>query len=397
MQSYERTHDDEDDFERVSLLHQHRAEDGGAVGGAPSFRSRRGRPRQRPAARGEEGGPSPTKNDDDDDDDERGVDDDYHDRWRRRPTRPAMTKINSIARLGRAAPNPSTSSIDGDFDDDVDCGPSSSATPPPPNEGGWGGGGGGDDGGSEYYFDDANDHSWTCSYGTGEDDGVWLDMDDPPGTFMALAVWVLIGYSGATVALLAEAHRVSRPLAIFHSTVCAMALACHARTMLSDPGAVPRCAVPLPNAAGGGAGGCEHRMCGACGGYKPPGSHHCRICGRCVSRMDHHCPWMNNCVGAGNLKSFVLFLCYAWVGCALSLMIFACNYFFCTDEKCEFEGVLVNLVRMMTIICVMGILFVSSMLANVTFGVMTGACRAVPCVLACRTSFVVPPPPPLSP
>ncbi len=83
---------------------------------------------------------------------------------------------------------------------------------------------------------------------------------------------------------------------------------------------------------------------------------------------------MNNCVGAGNLKSFVLFLCYSWIGSALSLMIFGINYFFCADEECEFDGVLVNLVRIMTVICVASILFVSSMLANVTLGVMTGAC-----------------------
>ena len=82
---------------------------------------------------------------------------------------------------------------------------------------------------------------------------------------------------------------------------------------------------------------------------------------------------MNNCVGAGNLKSFVLFLCYSWIGSALSLMIFGINYFFCNDETCEFDGVLVNLVRIMTVICVASILFVSSMLANVTLGVMTGA------------------------
>jgi hypothetical protein len=320
-----------------------------SVRGAPSFRSRRGRPR------GGEGAGSST----DDDNKERAG----------RP-RPAPAKIKSIARLGRAAPP--SSSIDGDFDDvDVDDGPSRGA--PPPREDGRGEGG---DDGSEYYFDDANDHSWDCSYGTGEDHGVWLNRDDPPGTVMALAVWVLVGYSGATVALLVEADRVSPPLACFHCTVCALALACHARTMLSDPGAVPRCAVPVLDAGAGGGGRCEHRVCGACGGYKPPGSHHCRICNRCVSRMDHHCPWMNNCVGAGNLKYFVLFLCYAWVGCALSLMIFACNYFFCRNESCEFEGVLVNLVRIMTVICIAGILFVSSMLASVTFGVMTGACRA---------------------
>lgn len=96
---------------------------------------------------------------------------------------------------------------------------------------------------------------------------------------------------------------------------------------------------------------------------------------------------MNNCVGAGNLKSFVLFLCYSWIGSALSLMIFGINYFFCADEGCKFSGVLVNLVRIMTVICVGGILFVSSMLANVTFGVMTGRSGVCVCVFVRVCAF----------
>lgn len=45
----------------------------------------------------------------------------------------------------------------------------------------------------EYYYDDTNDQSWTCSFGTKEDDGIWMVRSDPPGTMMSIIVWILIG------------------------------------------------------------------------------------------------------------------------------------------------------------------------------------------------------------
>ena len=81
---------------------------------------------------------------------------------------------------------------------------------------------------------------------------------------------------------------------------------------------------------------------------------------------------MNNCVGAGNFKHFILFLVYTWTGCAYALIIFAGNYFFCDSDDCVFSLVLVQLVRAMTLLCIMTLLFTSSMLMNVTYGIMTG-------------------------
>lgn len=52
-------------------------------------------------------------------------------------------------------------------------------------------------------------------------------------------------------------------------------------------------------------------------------AHHCRRCGVCVARMDHHCIYAANCVGAGNLKQFLLLLLYsaAWTSLAAALSV----------------------------------------------------------------------------
>ena len=198
-----------------------------------------------------------------------------------------------------------------------------------------------------YYLDNYNDQPWHCSFGTAEVNGIWMNRKDQAGTIMSLLVWLLISeylmpsgqykrqliinthisrnngepvndshtailvrnsqqyiytvYSGVTVTLLAEHNHLPNIVAIIYCTICALALASHAKTMFTDPGAVPQSAVPL--LAGQHSNTVTmHTMCSHCQSYKPPISHHCRICNRCISRMDHHCPWMNNCVGAGNMS-----------------------------------------------------------------------------------------------
>jgi hypothetical protein len=60
-------------------------------------------------------------------------------------------------------------------------------------------------------------------------------------------------------------------------------------------------------------------------------------------------------------EHFILFLCYTWIGCAFALILFALNYFFCNTDQCQFDVILVQLVRVMTLLCVVTLLFVSSM------------------------------------
>lgn len=219
-------------------------------------------------------------------------------------------------------------------------------------------------------MDHFNDMSYACSLGTSDDDGVWLNRSDPAGTIMSCLVWFLIVYSAVTMTFLAQTGGIPGSASIAYAILAALALAAHAKTSLTDPGSVPASAVPTE----------EQRtrrnaklsMCSQCQTFKPPGSHHCRICNRCISRMDHHCPWMNNCVGAGNLKHFLLFLIYTWTCAAFSLALLGANYFFCADETCAFNLVMTQLVRIMTVLSVGALLFTSSMLMNVVYGIMTG-------------------------
>ena len=116
---------------------------------------------------------------------------------------------------------------------------------------------------------------------------------------MSALVWLLMMYSAVTVTLLTVTEGIPVYLGMIYNMLVFMALSCHAKTSLTDPGSVPLAAIPSERQR---LMKDSHSMCGQCQTFKPPMSHHCRICNRCISRMDHHCPWMNNCVGAHNLS-----------------------------------------------------------------------------------------------
>ena len=100
---------------------------------------------------------------------------------------------------------------------------------------------------------------------------------------MCMMVWILLGYSCLTITLLAQTGGIPAYQSFIYTILVTMALSCHVKTTLTDPGSVPASAVPTEIQRNTND---KLAMCSQCQTFKPPLSHHCRICNRCVSKMD---------------------------------------------------------------------------------------------------------------
>ncbi|CAI2306871.1 unnamed protein product [Caenorhabditis sp. 36 PRJEB53466] len=139
---------------------------------------------------------------------------------------------------------------------------------------------------------------------------------DPCGIMCAVVTWMLVAYGQICVFLVMLYSWEEYP---FHTALnfiifegfSVLAVISHLKTMTTDPGAVAKGdatdevleRIQLLN-------GPPVYKCNKCSSIKPDRAHHCSVCERCIRRMDHHCPWVNNCVGEGNQKFFVLFTMY---------------------------------------------------------------------------------------
>ncbi|XP_013418219.1 palmitoyltransferase ZDHHC3-like isoform X2 [Lingula anatina] len=145
---------------------------------------------------------------------------------------------------------------------------------------------------------------------------VWL-VKDICGIICAVFTYGLITYAEFVVMWILILPDFSKHTTYYAVNCCIfqglafLAVASHARAMLTDPGAVPKGNATKENIMKLGLkeGQIVYR-CPKCISIKPDRAHHCSVCRRCIKKMDHHCPWVNNCVGENNQKYFVLFTLY---------------------------------------------------------------------------------------
>lgn len=170
---------------------------------------------------------------------------------------------------------------------------------------------------------------------------------EPCGLFCGLVTWWLLAYGMYATTMcvikpwLGFGLHGSFHVLLFNS-LSILAIYSHFAAMTTDPGAVPRDSMPLPDdeqendyeAAPRPNGDRYRKFCKRCKAFKPLRAHHCSVCGRCIVKMDHHCPWVNNCVGVGNHKLFLLFLLWVNVVCGYALVLIICKYSFCKAEGC---------------------------------------------------------------
>ena len=137
------------------------------------------------------------------------------------------------------------------------------------------------------------------SCGTSWNSAIWFN-NDPCGIICASITWILVLFAEyaiiGSVILPWLGHSF---LAVFHSLcfsmIAGLALASHGKAMLTDPGSVPKDAVPLISTMEKGGsdafvdiGDRNFKSCRRCHSFKPVRAHHCSYCQRCILKMDQY-------------------------------------------------------------------------------------------------------------
>ncbi|XP_060075365.1 palmitoyltransferase ZDHHC3-like [Ylistrum balloti] len=158
------------------------------------------------------------------------------------------------------------------------------------------------------------------------------------GWVCAVITWLLVLYAEYVVFFVMLWYNPNTEWSLINGIIfqffAFLAVASHLRTMLSDPGAVPKGNATKENI---------QRMhledgqvifkCPKCVSIKPERAHHCSVCQRCIRKMDHHCPWVNNCVGEKNQKFFVLFTMYICIISCHALYMSITHFIMCVGKE----------------------------------------------------------------
>ncbi|XP_075392535.1 palmitoyltransferase ZDHHC7 [Tenrec ecaudatus] len=194
-------------------------------------------------------------------------------------------------------------------------------------------------------------------------DRVWF-IRDGCGMVCAVMTWLLVVYADFVVTFVmllpSQDFWYSMINGVIFNCLAVLALSSHLRTMLTDPGAVPK-----GNATKEYMESLQLKpgeviyKCPKCCCIKPERAHHCSICKRCIRKMDHHCPWVNNCVGEKNQRFFVLFTMYTALSSAHALILCGFQFISCVrgqwTECSDFSPPVT--VILLIFLCLEGLLF----------------------------------------
>ncbi|XP_064611288.1 LOW QUALITY PROTEIN: palmitoyltransferase ZDHHC3-like [Liolophura sinensis] len=166
---------------------------------------------------------------------------------------------------------------------------------------------------------------------------LWF-VKDICGVICAVFTWMLVGYAEFVVLFVMLIPGTSAVYATVHGLLftflSTMAVSSHMRTMLTDPGAIPRGNATKENIMKLGLKeGQVIFKCPKCVSIKPERAHHCSVCRRCIRKMDHHCPWVNNCIGENNQKYFVLFTMYIFLISVHALYMAISHFIGCIGQE----------------------------------------------------------------